>query len=107
MTMTAQQRADRVAIVEDDLALGIGPDRIAAGFGIKRDSLGRFLDRQGRHDLAVHIYETRRLKDHYSQGRTCADCGQPCSNGCERCRRCANSRRAYEMWESRSPWKAA
>lgn len=103
----ARKRAERIAMIEEDLALGIEPDRIAADNGVKRDSLGRFLDRAGRHDLASRFYVTTRPKNNYSRGRTCTDCDAPIQNTSIRCRSCANSRRAHEMWESRTPWRVA
>lgn len=71
----AERRAERIAGIESDLAIGIEPARIAADLGIQRDSLGRYLDRAGRHDLASRFYLTSRPKNGYSRGYTCIDCG--------------------------------
>lgn len=94
----AALRAEKVADIEADLDLGISADRIAAGYGVKRDSLGRFLDRAGRHDLATRMYVTSRQKNHYSQGRTCINCDDRCSNEATFCRSCANAQRARERF---------
>jgi len=53
--------ADLIEDVQDLIAAGEWPDRIAARLGYKnRDSLTTALNRRGRHDLAVQV----RLLDH-------------------------------------------
>lgn len=59
-TQNRLTRADqRIADVRANLDLGIEPGRIAADLGIGVDSLERFLQRVGAHDLVARIHGAR------------------------------------------------
>ena len=79
------------ALVEDELAHGIAPDRIAADLGIKVGSVGRALDREGRPDLAHTFYRAEyAARSHYT--KTCLDCPTPVYRG-PRCLPCGVAHR--------------
>lgn len=82
--------AERIEIIEEYLACGVEPDRIAADFGIQQESLWRQLHRWGRHDLAARFDHRKPREHYYTAGKTCITCGTPITNKARRCQPCAS-----------------